>query len=1528
MSDLKNNFNYLPCSDTLSPNENKYNAEFHDLAILEYVNSLTLKGEYLIVGEMISNISVFLGLFGLCEKLHCYEQGNTNLLQSNIQKNNLEKKCIIEKYTTRNPFIPKDGLINISLVMIENINSLVECVNELITILKLQKPILIINSNSEVDDNVKNKLSSIGYILSSRGASVDKLYEFISVKNEHKQFFDVGNYWESRYQKGGNSGAGSYNRLAKFKASFLNGFVKNKNISSVLELGCGDGAQLALLDYPSYIGVDISPTIINKCKTLYSGDSSKTFFSYDGGKLENVKINAELVISLDVIYHLSNDDIYNTYLDNLFLISRKYVVIYSNSTKYYSQGVNEQSEYVRFRDFLSDINERYNDWNLIEFVPNMFPFNVSLPTETSFADFYVFSKKSVAVAPKIDWQLSLQDKMMRQLVVGTEQVDITVKQNKSLIQLSNSLVKVINKEVVTNQTKSAKTLGEIDKKIIQSLAVTEELLATSQSVQLTLNNQLLESKTIKKELYEGINQSQALQLDLQKQLGNANNELHILHEKNSVLAKQFDASTLKMSEVEQKNKLHVTEQADLIKDKENEIVCLLDEIAMQAQKHNELVQDYDYLTIETKGKVDDLNESWEKIVQEKLAIIDEYTASVTKGKHDIGRLKYEFEKSDLAKCQTISEYTKRQEVAQEETITRDKEQLLLELEISKLRTINQSALTQTNNIKISFAYRLGRLIVDAFRKPSFKTITFPYTFCMLFTRAIYKKTFGKLKGGGGSQHKILLKPLNAEAETLPDGYVISLQNSCLFEFDICEGGQLSICADVFYSEKIKSQSREALIAIEYSKHKSDQALGNCDLPFSKNLNTFFQYLPNTQSTFKSLYKLNAPKNAAKVALNLLPFGKNALGLTVAKKIKFELNNTKLFLSKASPTATFRFATFDKCQIDINVNTNYQCENKALIKQAVVLIRYFSKLGEEIKPSIAGFSYSKKFDAQFKYLNDTEGEINNIAKLTPPLDVSYLTLELHEFGLQSADSINVNGIIVNIAPPETEEKFVAPSKQAAEISILGWPEYKETTKPTVIGIMDEFTTGCFESDLNLIQPRPDNWYALAEKYKPEIFFLESAWKGNYGSWQYRVANYANKPGQEVNDISLYAKKVGIPLVFWNKEDPVHHDKFMCSAKVADYIFTTDANMCESYKQKTGNNNVFALPFAAQPELHKPAPLSGRINKPCFAGSWYGNRHAERGESMNWLLSVANEYGLDIYDRNHGTGIFPFPEKFQKGIKGSLPYKALCNEYNRYRVFLNVNSVTDSPTMFSRRVFELMACGTPVISTYARGIDELFESGAVWLVNSPKEAKKAMQTLMEDDVEWRRRSLAGIREVFAKHTYAHRINEVFEKIGSSKITNIDPLILLIARISNTECMATILPMLTSQTYKNIQVKFITDSSVEHQLPQNMSVLNENEVEILLSNKVDGYVGLLKGGIEYGENYIQDLVNATRYQPEAKGWSKSHQDDKFAFDCDALQFGSIFKAIEINGLADFCVNDKRNIFTIDSDEINIDTAIRNEG
>jgi hypothetical protein len=87
--------------------------------------------------------------------------------------------------------------------------------------------------------------------------------------------FDSAQYWRNRYRSGGNSGAGSYGRLANFKAEIVNAFVREHDVASVIEFGCGDGAQLTLADYPSYLGFDVADESVELCRSKFAKDSTK-----------------------------------------------------------------------------------------------------------------------------------------------------------------------------------------------------------------------------------------------------------------------------------------------------------------------------------------------------------------------------------------------------------------------------------------------------------------------------------------------------------------------------------------------------------------------------------------------------------------------------------------------------------------------------------------------------------------------------------------------------------------------------------------------------------------------------------------------------------------------------------------------------------------------------------------------------------------------------------------------------------------------------------------------------------------------------------------------------------------------------------------------------------------------------------------------------------------------------------------------------------------------------------------------------
>ena len=194
-------------------------------------------------------------------------------------------------------------------------------------------------------------------------------------------------YWDLRYRKGGTSGVGSYGRLAEFKAEVLNEFVRAKGIRTVIEFGCGDGAQLELAVYPEYVGTDVATISIERCSTRFAHDSTKRFYLAEA--LPRDLGAFDLALSLDVIFHLVEDRVFDSYMRSLFARAKHHVVIYSSN-----YDARSDSPHVRHRKFTDWIAKRAPGWKPAGYLQNRFPFDPNRPEETSFADFYFFSRQT------------------------------------------------------------------------------------------------------------------------------------------------------------------------------------------------------------------------------------------------------------------------------------------------------------------------------------------------------------------------------------------------------------------------------------------------------------------------------------------------------------------------------------------------------------------------------------------------------------------------------------------------------------------------------------------------------------------------------------------------------------------------------------------------------------------------------------------------------------------------------------------------------------------------------------------------------------------------------------------------------------------------------------------------------------------------------------------------------------------------------------------------------------------------------
>jgi spore maturation protein CgeB len=313
------------------------------------------------------------------------------------------------------------------------------------------------------------------------------------------------------------------------------------------------------------------------------------------------------------------------------------------------------------------------------------------------------------------------------------------------------------------------------------------------------------------------------------------------------------------------------------------------------------------------------------------------------------------------------------------------------------------------------------------------------------------------------------------------------------------------------------------------------------------------------------------------------------------------------------------------------------------------------------------------------------------------------------------------------------------------------------------ILDSFSELAFRYEWTSLPVTPEDWRSTLDAELPQLLFVESAWWGNNGAWSHHMSRVGG-PSPQLTALVTWCRTRGVPTVFWNTEDPANYDRFLPTALLFDQVFTVDADRIPSYREDLGHDRVGLLPFAAQPRIHNPVQRgAGRVYGVAFAGTYLSDTHAERRAQMEYVLEPALDFDLHVYSRHqYDDDRSGFPPAYRGHIAGSLPYEQMLAAFSSYKVFLNVNSVTTSPTVCSRRLFELSAAQTAVVTSPAASIEPFFGAD-VSVVRSPEETREALSALVQHDEYRDRMTLRAHRGVFDDHLYSHRVDTVLRALG---------------------------------------------------------------------------------------------------------------------------------------------------------------------
>ena len=223
-----------------------------------------------------------------------------------------------------------------------------------------------------------------------------------------KKYANTADYWDERYVRGdarhgysADSGAGSRGKLARWKAKVVNAFVKRNKVHKVVDFGCGDGNQLSLSKYKLYTGLDVSKIAVQRLAQQYAHDWRKRFVWYDGTRssltsgTDGSLLRSDMTMSMEVIFHLTDADIFQHYMELLFDVSKRFVVILSNSPPVNENCVSgvcfTDTSHVRWWSVTSWVDQyRSDEWELVGTLRHKY-------VNEAWSDFYFYARKDKCV---------------------------------------------------------------------------------------------------------------------------------------------------------------------------------------------------------------------------------------------------------------------------------------------------------------------------------------------------------------------------------------------------------------------------------------------------------------------------------------------------------------------------------------------------------------------------------------------------------------------------------------------------------------------------------------------------------------------------------------------------------------------------------------------------------------------------------------------------------------------------------------------------------------------------------------------------------------------------------------------------------------------------------------------------------------------------------------------------------------------------------------------------------------------------
>ena len=131
--------------------------------------------------------------------------------------------------------------------------------------------------------------------------------------------------WGKDVSGRGTSGTGSTLEITREYRAYVEDFIKKHGVTSVVDAGCGDWGFSSAMNWgdASYLGVDIASDVIDTVRKKHESGKIK----FQVGDITEELPAADLLISKDVLQHLSNELVHKFIRNNLRKGKYKWVIL-------------------------------------------------------------------------------------------------------------------------------------------------------------------------------------------------------------------------------------------------------------------------------------------------------------------------------------------------------------------------------------------------------------------------------------------------------------------------------------------------------------------------------------------------------------------------------------------------------------------------------------------------------------------------------------------------------------------------------------------------------------------------------------------------------------------------------------------------------------------------------------------------------------------------------------------------------------------------------------------------------------------------------------------------------------------------------------------------------------------------------------------------------------------------------------------------------------------------------------------------